>query len=638
MSETPPEGFRQFRFEAPPGATTVVLVRHGESAPAHPDRPFPLARRPRRPAARSGRRTPGGTARRSPRARTHRRDLRDDIAAHAPDRGAARSADRPRPVEEPDLREVFLGDWEGGEFRAAAAAADPIFQQIFEQERWDVIPSVELQNVFDERVWRGFQRIVAAHMPTSVVIVVAHGGVIGQLLHRVTGSRRFAFSGADNASISEIVAHPNASSCGATTTSHTYCRCSTADARHETSDVPHPAVTAHARRQLDLHALARAAGSPGCSGCTPRSVRGDAVEVVEPPIPRERDAEGRAELRGKMRLPPPSSAVIHARRSRAKPPKPCTDTTTSTWARTRARRRSARGRSARRNVPAQVVGLHDRVERRARSRPPRRWQSQPSPARAHRAAPGNPNSRPQLTPLDDARKREQLGEHCGHGEILTRARLRAWPSRGGRRGGAACATGRVEQVSPRVAGGSECVPARRRPVHPVPRVLPQTKADIGRRFERHTETRVDVVPVHHQLERAVCREVGRRFHSRLRPVPDDCRRARWRGHNHTRKACARQHRPRPGAARRSPFWARPNPTRDSHLACGRPGRTQPQVPRRACDSQCRDSSTPAFRQALPNRGRAPARHAALTSGVSMSRSAEVNGATPFPSLTQLPPR
>ena len=39
-------------------------------------------------------------------------------------------------------------------------------------------------------------------------MVVSHGGVIGQLLHRVAGSRRFAFSGADNASISEIVATP----------------------------------------------------------------------------------------------------------------------------------------------------------------------------------------------------------------------------------------------------------------------------------------------------------------------------------------------------------------------------------------------------------------------------------------------
>ncbi len=57
-------------------------------------------------------------------------------------------------------------------------------------------------------MWRGFQRIVAAHTDQRVM-AVSHGGAIGQLLHRVTGSRRFAFSGADNASISEIVASPD---------------------------------------------------------------------------------------------------------------------------------------------------------------------------------------------------------------------------------------------------------------------------------------------------------------------------------------------------------------------------------------------------------------------------------------------
>ena len=41
MAEAP-EGFRQHRYTAPAEATTILLVRHGESAPAHPDRPFPL--------------------------------------------------------------------------------------------------------------------------------------------------------------------------------------------------------------------------------------------------------------------------------------------------------------------------------------------------------------------------------------------------------------------------------------------------------------------------------------------------------------------------------------------------------------------------------------------------------------------
>jgi probable phosphoglycerate mutase len=110
-------------------------------------------------------------------------------------------------TEVADLREVFLGEWEGGLFRVRAAEGDPVFRQIWEQERWDVIPGGEPLDDFDARVWRGFQEIVAAH-PDGRVMAVAHGGVIGQLLHRVTGSRRFAFSGADNASISEVVASP----------------------------------------------------------------------------------------------------------------------------------------------------------------------------------------------------------------------------------------------------------------------------------------------------------------------------------------------------------------------------------------------------------------------------------------------
>ncbi len=83
----------------------------------------------------------------------------------------------------------------------------PIALQVISEQRWDVIPGAEPHDDFDERVWRGFQRIVDAH-PDGRVVAIAHGGVIGHLLHRVTGARRFAFSGADNASISEVVASP----------------------------------------------------------------------------------------------------------------------------------------------------------------------------------------------------------------------------------------------------------------------------------------------------------------------------------------------------------------------------------------------------------------------------------------------
>lgn len=207
MATTPPEGFRQHRFTAPPDATTVLLVRHGESAPAHPDRPFPVRDGHGDPPL-----DPVGVQQAELLADRLQHERIDAIYVTTLQRTHQTAAPLAArlgllPVEEPDLREVFLGDWEGGEFRVRAAAGDPIFAEIFSQERWDVIPRAEPHDAFDERVWRGFNRIVDAHRG-GVVMAVAHGGVIGQLLHRVTDSRRFAFSGADNASISEVVASP----------------------------------------------------------------------------------------------------------------------------------------------------------------------------------------------------------------------------------------------------------------------------------------------------------------------------------------------------------------------------------------------------------------------------------------------
>jgi len=206
VTTTPPEGFRH-RFAAPPGATTVLLVRHGESAPAHPDRPFPM-------------RDGHGDPPLDPVGVRQAELLADRLIHERVDAIYVTSLQRTHQTAAPlaerrgldtteiaDLRVGFLGEWEGGLFRVRAAEGDPVFRQIWEQERWDVIPGGEPLEEFDERVWRGFQQIVAAH-PDERVMAVAHGGVIGQLLHRVTGSRRFAFSGADNASISEVVASP----------------------------------------------------------------------------------------------------------------------------------------------------------------------------------------------------------------------------------------------------------------------------------------------------------------------------------------------------------------------------------------------------------------------------------------------
>ena len=47
------------------------------------------------------------------------------------------------PIVLPDLREVYLGEWEGGAFRKHVAEGDPIALELMAQERWDVIPGAE---------------------------------------------------------------------------------------------------------------------------------------------------------------------------------------------------------------------------------------------------------------------------------------------------------------------------------------------------------------------------------------------------------------------------------------------------------------------------------------------------------------
>jgi probable phosphoglycerate mutase len=72
------------------------------------------------------------------------------------------------------------------------------------EQRWDVIPGAETTDSFETRIRGGITRIAAAH-PNQRVAVVVHGGVIGMIMAAATGAANFAFVGADNASISEIV-------------------------------------------------------------------------------------------------------------------------------------------------------------------------------------------------------------------------------------------------------------------------------------------------------------------------------------------------------------------------------------------------------------------------------------------------
>jgi probable phosphoglycerate mutase len=67
-----------------------------------------------------------------------------------------------------------------------------------------VLPGAEAAEAFATRVRAAIERIAAAH-PGQRIAAFTHGGVIGQALALAAASRPFAFTGAENASISRLV-------------------------------------------------------------------------------------------------------------------------------------------------------------------------------------------------------------------------------------------------------------------------------------------------------------------------------------------------------------------------------------------------------------------------------------------------
>ena len=202
----PQQPIRQARFRRPPGAADIFLVRHGESEAAVPGRPFPLVGGQGNPAlAPEGR---AQAARVAQRLASEQIDvlyvttLRRTVETAAP----LASLIGLEPEVEAGLREVHLGDWEGGMLREKVAAGDPLVMRVFEEQRWDVIPGAEPAEEFAGRVRSSIASIASAN-PDRRVAVFTHGGVIAQALAHATGSHPFSFVSCDNASVSQIVVH-----------------------------------------------------------------------------------------------------------------------------------------------------------------------------------------------------------------------------------------------------------------------------------------------------------------------------------------------------------------------------------------------------------------------------------------------
>ncbi|UGS36952.1 histidine phosphatase family protein [Capillimicrobium parvum] len=199
------DAFHQHPFALPPGATEVILVRHGASEAAMEGVSFPLVDGHSDPALSDGGHAQAReAARRLQHEGIHRlyvSTLRRTHQTAAP----LTEATGLEPTVLADLAEVGLGEFEGGQYRIRAARGDPIIRQVFDEERWDAIPGGESRESLGARVRRAIEQIVAETGPDRTAVAVVHGAVIGELCAQASASRPFAFVHADNGSITRLI-------------------------------------------------------------------------------------------------------------------------------------------------------------------------------------------------------------------------------------------------------------------------------------------------------------------------------------------------------------------------------------------------------------------------------------------------
>jgi broad specificity phosphatase PhoE len=160
----------------------LLLVRHGQSTWNHERRiqgqlDPPLSDEGRRQAAMLGRRLAGRRF-----AALYSSDLRRAVETSA----AISDAIGLEPVPMAELREIYLGEWEGLRTDELAERFPQAWAGWTEEPDWDLVPGGEGSAAFEARVESALESIFARH-PEGDVLAVTHGGVIQIALHHVVG-------------------------------------------------------------------------------------------------------------------------------------------------------------------------------------------------------------------------------------------------------------------------------------------------------------------------------------------------------------------------------------------------------------------------------------------------------------------
>ena len=199
------ESYPQRLFAVPPDAVELIVIRHGASAAFVPGEAFDLVDgHSDPPLSPDGRHQAEAVAARLAGERLGALFV-TPLQRTAQTAAPLAAATGLEPVVRADLREVHLGEWEGGEYRRRLSRRDPVAIRALMEERWDLLPGGEPMDELAKRVGTGLDAMLDAIGPGGMGAAVLHGGVIGEICRQVTASRPFAFIHSDNCSISRVV-------------------------------------------------------------------------------------------------------------------------------------------------------------------------------------------------------------------------------------------------------------------------------------------------------------------------------------------------------------------------------------------------------------------------------------------------
>ena len=185
--------YHHYSFTPHAGALDLLLVRHGECEPAIAGHPFSLV---------DGHGDPALHAEGAAQAITVGARLRDEPLMPLYVTTLRRTHQTVAPLEvhlgltpviEANLREVYLGDWEGGLFRIKATQGALEALRARAQQDLGEIPSTETCAALQSRVSNALWRLAERH-PDQRISAFVHSRVIGAALAVATGAQSFAIN------------------------------------------------------------------------------------------------------------------------------------------------------------------------------------------------------------------------------------------------------------------------------------------------------------------------------------------------------------------------------------------------------------------------------------------------------------